>query len=552
MLKIKVVFGKMWAVGVAVALAGVSSTSVADDRASKRVTFSKDVAPILFANCVSCHRPGDIAPMSLLTYEQARPWAKSIRTKVAAREMPPWSADPKVGHFRNDMSLSDAEIDTILQWIDQGTPRGNPSDMPMTPDLPPTGEWQLGTPDYIITLPEVTVPAEGPDIFPNVIVPIDIPEDRWIQAIETLPDNLKVNHHTTLFMGAGFGGRDTGFFDFLSVWTPGTPPAVFPEGMGKLIPKGAIISVSRHFHVAGTEETDRSRIGFYFGDGPLKKQIRTVLPGTLNFSIPPQASDYVMTAKYLIHEDSRAISLYPHMHLRGRSQTIVAHYPDGTRETLLNVPKWDFGWQWMFYPTEPILLPRGTLIEVEAHYDNTLENPWLGRYGGDPDRAVTWGQQSTDEMMFGMIEVIAEEGTHLSPITEEARIGALLERYSAEDLYRIDLTRKGTTTASVLHLPRQGEGLWFLFGGLTQWSTMRVTELDWEAEDFSFETVLNLPVGLGLAMGGAAASGMSGDLTVRGSLSVDGSIRGSFIRAAEPEAELSIEPFEGVRVAIGR
>ncbi len=230
----------------------------------------------------------------------------------------------------------------------------------------------------------------------------------------------------------------------------------------------------------------------------------------------------------------------------------MAHYPDGRRETLLNVPKWDFGWQWMFYPVDPIPLPRGTLIEVEAHYDNTLENPWLGLYGGNPDRAVTWGQQSTDEMMFGMIEVIAEEGSHLSPITEEARIGALLERYSADDLYRIDLTSQGTSTASVLHLPRQGEGLWFFFGGLTQWSMMRVAELDWEDEDFSFETVLDLPVGLGLAMGGAASSAVSGELTVSGSLSKDGSIRGSFIRAAEPEAVLDIEPFEGVRVAAGR
>ncbi len=552
MFDMKVVFGKMWVVGLAVALIGASSTSAAEDGASERVTFSRDVAPILFANCVSCHRPGDIAPMSLLTYDQVRPWAKSMRAKVSSREMPPWSADPAVGRFRNDMSISDSEIDTIIRWIDQGTPRGDPSDIPVAPEFPPPGEWQLGTPDYVITLPEVTVPAEGPDIFPNVNVPLDIPENRWIRAIETLPDNLKVNHHTTLFMGAGFGGRDTGFFDFLSVWTPGTPPAVFPEGMGKLIPKGAIISVSRHFHPAGTEERDQSRIGFYFGEGRMENQIRTVLPGTLNFRIPPQAKDYVMTAQYVIHEDSRAISLYPHMHLRGRSQTIVAHYPDGSREVLLNVPKWDFGWQWMFYPAEPIPLPRGTVIEVTAHYDNTLDNPWLGRYGGNPDREVTWGQQSTDEMMFGMIEVIPEDGTYLSPITEEARIGALLERYSADDLYRIDLTSKGRSIASVLHLPRRGEGTWFLFGGLTQWSTMRVAGLVWEAEDFSFETVLDLPVGLGRAMGGAAGGAMNGELTVRGSLSVDGSLRGSFIRHEEPEADLGIEPFEGVRVAIGR
>ncbi|MCH8332644.1 hypothetical protein IIC65_01825 [Candidatus Sumerlaeota bacterium] len=280
----------------------------------------------------------------------------------------------------------------------------------------------------------------------------------------------------------------------------------------------------------------------------MKNQIRTILPGTLNFRIPPQARDHVLTANYLIHEDMLAISLYPHMHLRGRAQTIVAHYPDGRSETLLNVPKWDFGWQLMFYPTEPIPLPRGTQIEVTAHYDNTPNNPWLELYGGNPDLGVTWGNQSTDEMMFGMIEVIAAKGVALGPLTEEARLSALLARYPADTLYRVDLKRASNSTASVLHLPPRGEGTWYLFGGLTQWSTMPIADLVWTGEEFVFETRLDLPRSLRGAFSRSEPGAMNATLTVRGSIGEDGSIRGEFIPAG---VDPGIEPFEGARVTLG-
>ena len=237
------------------------------------VTFSKDIAPILNARCVTCHRPGEVAPMPLRTFEETRPFARSIKDKVIARQMPPWFADRSIGEFANDPSLSAKEIATITAWVDAGAPQGNPADLPKPQAF--TEGWQLGEPDYVVELPEVQIPATGRDYFPTPNLTLDLKEDHWVRAIEVRPSNREVTHHSVIFAAGNplslmMGGSD-GFFDVLAVWAVGTAPTVYPEGTGRWIRKGEMLRTNLHYHPNGTAQTDRTRIGFYYGKGELKK-----------------------------------------------------------------------------------------------------------------------------------------------------------------------------------------------------------------------------------------------------------------------------------------
>src|SRR5262245_27490673 len=204
--------------------------------AAPGATFTRDVAPILHRTCVSRHRAGEVAPMALLTYQDARPWARSIKEKVTSRQMPPWFADPNVGAFSNDPRLTAAEIETIARWVDAGAPQGDPKQMPALPVF--TEGWQLGEPDQIIELPEVQIPATGADYFPTPNIALDLKEDRWVRAIEVRPSNREVTHHTVIFSTSGNPMSGTGLFDVLAVWAVGTPPTVYPDGMGRWVRKG--------------------------------------------------------------------------------------------------------------------------------------------------------------------------------------------------------------------------------------------------------------------------------------------------------------------------
>ena len=315
-------------VGVLVATVGLAVQAQAPrpaSRAAAPVTFAKDVAPILYANCISCHRPGEVAPMSLRSYDEVRPWARSIKQKVQSRAMPPWFADPAHGKFKNDARLSDQQIDTIVNWVDAGAPRGNPADEPKPPVL--TEGWQLGEPDYVITLPTVNVPAEGNDIFPTPNLTIDIPEDHWIRAVEIRPSNREVTHHSVLFMAGGIGGGmvgQSGFVDILGVWAVGTPPTVFPEGVGRWIRKGQQLRTNLHYHPNGKAQTDTTRVGLYFGRGELKKEVASAVAGDVSFKIPAGAKNHEMRALYVIDQDINIVSYFPHMHFRGKDMTLTA------------------------------------------------------------------------------------------------------------------------------------------------------------------------------------------------------------------------------------
>ena len=472
-------------VGVLVAAVGMAAQAQAPrpaSRAAAPVTFAKDVAPIVYANCISCHRPGEVAPMSLRTYDEVRPWARSIRQKVQSREMPPWFADPAHGTFKNDARLSEQEIDTIVKWVDAGAPRGNPADEPKPPVL--TEGWQLGEPDYIITLPTVNVPADGNDIFPTPNLTIDIPEDRWIRAVEIRPSNREVTHHTVLFLAGGLGGgmvSQSGFVDVLGVWAVGTPPTVYPEGVGRWIRKGQQLRTNLHYHPNGKAQTDTTRVGLYFGRGELKKEVASAVAGDISFRIPAGAKNYEMRALFVVDQDIDVVSYFPHMHFRGKDMTLSATLPGGRKQTLLSVPKYDFNWQLYYFPQEPVPLPRGTVIEAVSHYDNSADNP----NNPDPTKDVTFGEQSVNEMMFGVFDFTPKDGVSPVPTTVDKRMDVLASVLPPDSTYMTSVTILKPIPA-VLHLPRTGDGMFYLGQGRFQINAIPIKNIAWSGDNFQF------------------------------------------------------------------
>lgn len=486
------------------------------------VTFAKDVAPILHAHCVTCHRPGEVAPMALRTYEEARPWARSIKQKVVSREMPPWFADPAHGTFANDARLSSSQIGTIARWVDAGAPRGNPAGQPKTPEF--TDGWQLGEPDFIIDLPEIDIPAEGKDYFPTPNLTLDIPEDRWVRAVEIRPSNRAVTHHSVLFTTSSpLAG---GSFDVLAVWAVGTPPTVYKEGMGRWLRKGQQIRTNLHYHPNGTPGKDRTRVGLYWGRGELKKEVTAALAGDLMFEIPPGAKRHELRAVWVVDQDVSIVSYFPHMHFRGKDMSLTATFPDGRRQTLLSVPKYDFNWQLFYYPKDRVALPRGTRIDILAHYDNSAEN----RSNPDPTRAVTFGESSNDEMMFGMFEFIADEGVAPKRSTVATRIDALLSTLPRESSYRVNLQLARQTLPSALHLPKQGPGTWYI-PTIRQILVVPPERVAWTGDAFEFE--------MDLRMNRQSA----GRYRVSGEAGADGTIRGT-VAPIGPTTPL-FDSFEG-------
>ena len=491
------------------------------------VTFARDVAPILNTRCVACHRPGEVAPMSLLSYEEARPYARSIRQKVVARQMPPWFADPNYGSFANDSRLTAKEIDTISKWVDGGALKGDERDLPEPPKF--TVGWQLGEPDMIVELPEVKIPATGPDYFPTPSISLNLPEDRWIRAVEIRPGNREVTHHTAIFStsaGAALIGG-SGFFDILAVWAVGTPPVVYPEGMGRWVRKGQVLRTNLHYHPNGKPQVDRTRIGLYFGKGELKKEVAAALAGTLNFQIPPQDPNYLMRAAYVVEEDIDVVSLFPHMHLRGKDMKMTASYPGGREETILNVPEYNFDWQNFYYPKTPIRLPQGTRIDLIAHYDNSSSNP----RNPDPTKTVTFGEASTAEMMFGMFEFTAVNGVSPKPGTPAGRMDALLASFPRATAYSIQVPLGSQTLSTVLYLPKSGEGAWY-FPALGMMNVSTLNDLVWNGKAFQFSAMVRL---------GTAG----GTFTVAGTVRDDGTIQGN-LSAAGPASRLPVAEFAGV------
>jgi peroxiredoxin len=379
---------------------------------SGRYTYAKHVAPVLQRHCQECHRPGQIGPMPLLTYDDALAWSEMIREVVDEQRMPPWGADPHYGHFSNDRRLPEDDRAALLGWVDAGCPEGNPHEAPPPREF--AQGWTIGKPDVVLTMREVAqVPARAPGGVPYryFTVPTNFPEDRWVQAAEARPGNRAVVHHIVVFVReAGERGKQRhpdGFGrGLLTAFAPGDLPAVLPPGSAKKIPKGAVLLLQMHYTPNGVEQTDRSSVGLIFAKGPPRREARTRCVLNEDFAIPPGAADHEVRAARTFERDVELLGLFPHMHLRGKDFTYRVVFPDGRSETLLSVPRYDFNWQSNYWLVRPLALPAGTRIECTAHFDNSRGN----RNNPDSTRRVHWGDQTWDEMMIGFVDYAYADG----------------------------------------------------------------------------------------------------------------------------------------------
>ena len=390
-------------------------------------TFYRDALPVLQNRCQTCHRPGEAAPMPFMTYEQARPWAKAIKTAVLSHKMPPWYADPSIGHFANDPSLTAQELQTLVAWVDAGAPEGNAKNAPAPRQF--TEGWNIGKPDVVYRMPQAyKIPSEGIVEYTYVIIPSGFTEDRWIQAAEYRPDKRALTHHAAVFArepgskwlrnyptGEFFipeeGRRKTDAFSralstvagagprepIVLGYAPGNSYKTFPEGEAVLIKAGTDFVLQMHYTPNGTATTDLSSFGFTFSKTPPSKRLASISAGNVLFVIPPGNPDYTAKASFTVRADCELLALAPHMHLRGKSMEYTLVTPDGVSTKLLSVPKYDFRWQLSYELDHPIQLVKGSRIDVVAKFDNSANNP----FNPDPKAEVRWGDQTTEEMMVG-------------------------------------------------------------------------------------------------------------------------------------------------------
>jgi len=396
----------------ALCYAALPTASASDSKTdAKAVTFNKDVAPIFYKSCVECHRAGEIAPMPLMTYKDARPWARSIKENVVGRVMPPWHADPHYGEFANDRRLSQAEVDTIAAWVDGGAKEGDAKDLPPAPQF--TEGWQIGKPDQIFYIPtEFPVPADGVVDYKYFTVPTNFKEDMWVQAAEIRPDQRGVVHHIIVFIQKDGDPQQR----LLVGYAPGEQPAVMSKGLARKIPAGSKLVFQVHYTPNGTAVKDHSYVGLIFAKQPPKQEILTRPVMNARFAIPPGDPNYKVESSYTFTEDSHIHSLMPHMHVRGKDFEYRVTYPDGTSKVILSVPRYDFAWQSNYLLKEPVAAPKGTRLDCVAHFDNSEKN----KYNPDPKIEVRWGDQTWEEMMIGWTSFTLDK-PQVKPAAENAK-----------------------------------------------------------------------------------------------------------------------------------
>ena len=383
------------------------------------VTFTRDVAPILQRSCQACHRPDSMAPMSLLTYEDVRPWARAIRQKVSSREMPPWYIDRTVGihKFKDDPSLSDAEIATIVGWVDGGAAQGNPADMPRPRQFEDADAWHIGKPDLVVkSIPHV-VPGAAADWWGDYVVESGLKEDRYLKAVETKPTARLVTHHALTFviqdqgesglLGSGVGAGFSEASGFLNEFAVGKNGDIFPEGTARLVKAGAKIRFNMHYHAIGQEKIDQTEVGLVFypkGYVP-KYYIHASHTGDVEDLDIPAGADNVRSDGYTrLTKSARMTSFQPHMHNRGKAMCMEAIYPDGKVEPLSCVNNYKFGWHIVYNYADDVqpLLPAGTMLHVIGWHDNSAGN----RYNPDPRNWVGFGQRTIDDMSFAWVNYV--------------------------------------------------------------------------------------------------------------------------------------------------
>jgi hypothetical protein len=421
---------------LAILLISAAGLSAAD---APRVTFYRDVLPILQQRCQTCHRAGEIGPMPLGSYAEVRPWARAVRQAVITRRMPPWNAEGPRGMYRNDASLPQKEVDTLTSWIDAGAPEGSAKDAP--PPRSFVDGWSIGKPDVVFTMPEAyAVPAAGTIEYTYVIVPTGFKEDRWISSAEVRPENRAVVHHANVYVRepgstwlreypygrlfvpeekgerVGTGGSSSAGAtvreQMIAGYIPGRPARQVPPGYGMLIPAGSDLVFQLHYTTNGKAIEDRTKVGFIFATREPQKRVIRIQASNAGFVIPPGAAAYPVSGTAEVGIECEVLDAYPHMHLRGQSMTLSAIYPTGERDQLLSVPKYDFNWQLVYELGQPKLMPKGTILRADATFDNSPNN----RFNPDAKAAVRWGDQTWEEMMVGFFDVAVPAKTDLGKV----------------------------------------------------------------------------------------------------------------------------------------
>jgi hypothetical protein len=418
----------------------LSSTVFAADSA---VTFNKNVLPILQRDCQVCHRPGEIGPMPFLTYEGTRPWAKAIKAAVLSKKMPPWFADPKYGHFTNERRLSEADIATLAAWANNGAPEGDPQDKPGPVAF--RDGWNI-RPDLVLKFPKpFAIPAKGTIEYTYIAVSAPFKEDTWVVAGEIRPSDRAHVHHVIanvrpkgskwmvqaqlgaepyapgptrnqdLIKAAG-GNAAVLDNEFLVGYVPGMEAQRFDiDNSAKLIPAGADIVFEVHYTTNGVAGEDLSMVGLELATAPPKRRFMSVTAAQTDLTIAPGDSNAEAKATLRFQQPVDFVYMQPHMHLRGKDMRIEARYPTGEKETILDVPHYDFNWQIVYYEKKPLHFPQGTTLELTAHWDNSLNNKW----NPDPQATVHWGDQSWQEMLAAPMAVIVDRSVDPKTVVGE-------------------------------------------------------------------------------------------------------------------------------------
>jgi len=440
---------------------GAPSPAAAPTVHDSKLTYTKDIAPILAQNCQTCHRAGEGTPFSMDKYETVKLWANNIKKMASTRAMPPWYEDGTTKKFENNRALAQSDIDKIVQWVDAGAPQGDIKDMPKPREF--VEGWAIPKPDIVYQLPKpFPVQAHGLMEYEYVIIPTGFKKDTWVQYIEAAPTDRRVVHHIVAYVrtpGSSYfkgvplntfftakeaekfkpkmpdmvpdmapdtvdaskakddtkdagkpkaqttnskgGGADVPS-DWLVGYAPGQTPDMYKDGEAKLIPAGSDIVLEVHYMPEGTATTDQTRLGLVLAKGPVTKRAMTLSADNDKFKIPPFDPNYKVDSSYTVPEDMTLVGMHAHMHMRGKDAQYRILFPDGTRDTLLNIPNYNWRWQLWYNLAEPIKMPKGTKIECTEHFDNSAAN----KENPDPTRTVTWGQQTIDEMMVCMFNVV--------------------------------------------------------------------------------------------------------------------------------------------------
>jgi hypothetical protein len=398
-------------------------------RGDEPVTFNQHVAPILWRLCAGCHHAGAVGPFPLMTYKDASRRARFIRDITASQRMPPWRAGHGYGPFANERRLSDAELRTLARWVEGGAPEGDPKDLRPAPTFPEG--WQLGRPDLILKMPAVfRVPATGPDVYRCFVLPLPVRADKMVTAVEFHPGNRRVIHHASFFLddkGQGrkretqtkdgqrgyssFGGPGFAPVGSLGGWGLAALPRFFPDGAGMILPKGCDLVLQIHYHPTGKEETDQSELGIYFCKKPATKFVTTLSTRTTDIAIPAGAKRFRVACESApLPADVTVLTVTPHMHFLGRQISATARLPGGAKRPLIGITDWNFHWHERYEFKVPLRLPKGTVIEVDAFYDNSADNP---SNPNSPPRLVRYGNNLTDEMVSCHLEVVADSPAEL-------------------------------------------------------------------------------------------------------------------------------------------